>query len=192
MPRSALVGLLAGGALIGSIGPTLAHPTQRPLDPFTHTTPPLAGSALHYAAATSIALRQPLGTATSATAARLNFLAAPQPLNPFAGLDLATAQRTQIKALTLRTRTAQRAILARQAKSKGPSKDDFAQLKQLADAHNAAIRALLTPEQQQRFAANLAELDAQHAAQRQAEIAKQKAASAARVAGSAAPAGRKP
>jgi hypothetical protein len=192
MPRSALVGLLAGGALIGSLGPAPARPTQRPLDPFTHATPPLTGGALHYAAATSIAPPQSSGAAPAAIAARLNFLAAPQPFNPFAGLDLTSAQRAQIKALTFRTRAAQRSILARQAKAKGPSKDDFAQLKQLADAHNAAIRALLTPIQQQRFAANLTELDAQHAARRQAEVAKQKAASAARHDASAASTGRKP
>jgi len=177
MLRSAIVLMLAGGALIGSIGPTLVRPTQRSRDPFTPTNPTLTSVTLRHVAAPRSAVPQALGASPASEETRhVTFASAPS-FNPFAGLELTADQRGQLAAVTRRTRAAQRVILARQVKGKAPSKEDFAELKRLADAHNAAVRSLLTPEQQQRLAANLASLDAEYAARAQAAIEQRKAQS---------------
>ena len=169
MHRPVIVGVLAGGALLTCIGgASLARPTSRVLG-----TPTRAGARL-------------------VTVARRRETVRVQGINPFDGLELSAAQRAQIKALTLTTRASQREILARQTKGKPPSKDDFAELKRLADAHNDAIRALLTAVQAQRFAANLATLDAQYAANAKTDVEKRKAQRAAGQARSATPTEKKP
>jgi len=76
---------------------------------------------------------------------------------PFPDLGLTAAQRAKIASLTDATRAQQRAILARRAADKPLTKADHEALVQVAQAHNAAYRAVLT-------SAQLAQLDTHRAA----------------------------
>jgi len=83
---------------------------------------------------------------------------------PFPDLGLTTAQRAKIASLTDATRAQQRAILARRAAGKPLTKADQEALAQVAQAHNAAYRAVLTPAQLMQLEAHRTAVEAQQRA----------------------------
>jgi Spy/CpxP family protein refolding chaperone len=124
----ARVGVVIAASLVGPIGPGVAAVVSPP------SVPPAHREATSPAPATVTAD------------------------NPFAGLVLSPTQEAALRTLTSQTRSAQRAILSRQRPGTAPGAADRAELTRLAVAHNAAVMAVLTPEQQRRVAANVAAL----------------------------------
>ena len=98
------------------------------------------------------------------------------PFNVFDGLELTAEQHAQVRVLTQESREARKAIFARQRTGKAPSDADREELLRQAEAHNAAVRALLTPAQQARLAANFEVLRARHAEAQKAQFEAKRAA----------------
>jgi Spy/CpxP family protein refolding chaperone len=74
---------------------------------------------------------------------------------PFDGIALSDAQRAALRGLSERTRAARAAILRRQAQRGRLSPADRNALMQLAAAHDAAIRDVLSPTQRDQLTANV-------------------------------------
>lgn len=79
--------------------------------------------------------------------------------NPFVGLELEPAQRAKILALTTGSRAAADAILARQRAGAPLSLEDRTALREIAERHNAAVDATLTPAQHASLIANVRRLN---------------------------------
>ena len=98
--------------------------------------------------------------------------------DPLSTVGLSASQRKTIAALSTTFRTRQQAILGRQQANVPISAADQAALWQLGEAHNAAVRAELTPAQRatldawikERHAARMAEMSDRFAAQQAARV----------------------
>jgi Spy/CpxP family protein refolding chaperone len=86
----------------------------------------------------------------------------------FEGLELTASQRAQMSALREQTAATRSAILVRLSATGTPSAEDLVELARTAAEHNAAIRELLTEEQNRKLGENLKVLEARRAEEAQA------------------------
>jgi Spy/CpxP family protein refolding chaperone len=133
----------------------------------------------------AIAVIRPRSTASPAVSRgavppRSRTLARAAQVNVFEGLNLTDAQHAQMRIITERSRAARLAILTRQVGRQPLSTADRDELRRIGEAHNAAVRALLTPAQQTRLDANLGVLRAEYAAAFKAQVEAKRAAATAR------------
>lgn len=95
---------------------------------------------------------------------------APQSANPFDGLVLTNTQKATLRRLTAESRAASAVIVQRQSPGTPLSAADRAAFREIAERHNAGVRAALAPVQRDRLDANVRALRERAAAAQEGRV----------------------